>query len=206
MHHLTRNSFNFKINYTLDGASCDYRASAMLLPPPSTSSPASPSKINHPLSVPIVTIPHHITYKSRSLLTPPPQSQKTSPIQSSRNPEMYSRCESESEMCGDIKRKRVYGFFLIIVVVVAHQLCDDVSLFPSIHPSLPPPPPKLFTPFLAFLSLSLSLSHSHLTPLRFVVGEQPPSKCFLCMELFVLLLGVGYSFPPSSRHRRTARC
>jgi hypothetical protein len=80
----------------------------------------------------------------------------------------------------------------------AHQLCDvSLSLTHSLALSLslalphPPttfyrsftPPPKLFTP-----SPPKGTSH----PLASIPAQSsPPSKCFLCMELFVLLLGVG---------------
>ena len=115
---LTRNSFNFKINYThalyfmwlqshCDARHLQHHLSVCLFPsfhihcalspppPPTKLNPKnlhiSPSKITtHFGSHSNHSIPYHITYKSRhSYHFPIPK--KHFPIQSSRNPEMYSR-------------------------------------------------------------------------------------------------------------------
>lgn len=138
-----------------------------------TSTGFSPSKINHPLSVPIVTIPYHITYKSRFV----PHTTHRNLHNPKKHPQFRAaeiqkcilRCENESEMCGDIKRKRVYGFFphhrRRRSSHDAHQLCDDVSLFPSIpHPARHL---NFLRPFTLPPRFSLSISRSlfHLTPM-----------------------------------------
>lgn len=134
---------------------------------------------NHP-PVPIVTIPYHIIYKSRhSYHLPIP-----------KHPQ-FRAAEIQNRILGALlffcreKQQRVLGF--------SHhrrrrrrcrttkQLCDDVS-FSIPHTT---PPPKLFTPS----------PQSHATfGFGLVAESSPPSKCFLCLELFVLVLGVGYSF------------
>lgn len=134
-------------------------------------------------------MPHHIQKPSLTLLTL--RSQKTSPIQSSRNPETYSRGFRFFVRDAAISEwKCVYGFFLSSASSSQNtQLCDDVSFF---HPSL--------RHHLNFLRPSPFASrHS-----GFITENSPPalppSNCFLYMELFVLLLGVGYSFftiPPT---------
>lgn len=133
---------------------------------------------NHPLWFPWQ--PFHTTSHTKAVASH--TTFQSSPIQSSRNPEMYSR---GSLFCARMWRYRVEA----CVRVFSHhrrrttQLCDDVSLFPSLTL---PPPPKLFA--------------SHLPPATplgaFCSTNSPTSPCFLCMELFVLLLGVAYSFFP----------
>lgn len=88
----------------------------------------------------------------------------------------------------------------------AHQLCDvSLSLTHSLALSLPRPPPtfyRSFTPPPKLFTPSPPKGTSH--PLASIPAQSsPPSKCFLCMELFVLLLGVGVFafFPPPATSR-----
>lgn len=170
----------------------DYRATVML--PPYTPAPAklnpkathiSPSKITtHFGSHSNHFVPHHI--QKPSLTPSPSQTQKTSPIQSSRNPEMYSRGRFFRTRCGNIKWKRTYGFF---PVVARHS---SVMMFR--FPSLTPLPPKLFTPSPQPRATCFTSEWAAGWTREGVRESSPPPKCFLCMKLFVLLLGVGYSF------------
>lgn len=169
----------------------DYRATVML--PPYTPAPAklnpkathiSPSKITtHFGSHSNHFVPHHI--QKPSLTPSPSQTQKTSPIQSSRNPEMFSGLLFSYEM-----RLHQVKAFVRFFPVVARR--SSVMMFR--FPSLTPLPPKLFTPSPQPRATCFT-SEWVAGWTRVGVRESlPPPKCFLCMELFVLLLGVGYSF------------
>lgn len=80
--------------------------------------------------------------------------------------------------------------------IVARHSSVMMFRFPSLTPTPPklfplPKPPSLSRFSSTFRAMSLFSSNQRMFT---SINAQPPSKCFLCMELFVLLLGVGYSF------------
>lgn len=185
MHHLTRDSFNFKINCTHDGAyaSCDYRANVMLVPPyssPLLPSPHAPTKLNPknlPLSPSKITthfgshsnhsIPHHIQKPSptpsfaRSLsLSATPSTCPASEQQ--KYPEMYSR-----DWLFSVREEMNYG-------KCSHhrRRIRQTALWWcfAFHPSL-----RSQLNFLRLLP-----PHPRNPPLYH--ESSPPSKCFLCTE------------------------
>lgn len=170
MHHLTRNSFNFKLNYTHDGAYAYLHRVIIELTPPSIIllTPMLHSKLNwipknlHNSPSKITThfgshsnhsIPHHIQKPSPH--TTPEIPKKHPQFRAAEIQKCILRGCSDDER--DVRRYREACIPEWVFFPSSHIAPSPVMMFRFFHLSRPPPP-KLFTPPTLLVSTS---RHSH---------------------------------------------